>query len=214
MQTAHTGALSIASTLTSLTPSEAQSLSQCEQIIRKGLETFIEVGNALVKIRDQHLYHSSHNTFEDYCRDKWKFTSRQANRLMLASGVVENLKSDQLVSSTPAAIPDNEAQARPLAPLTPPQQIEAARIVAAKPGKHVTKDFSEAAKELVKPRITSASKESTKTATGKASMETLIGLIDDLQTMVKADKPKEEVLAKLKQVADLVTHINNKGSLC
>jgi len=206
----------IASTHTSLTPSEAQALSQCEQIIRKGLETFVEVGNALLAIRDQRLYRSSHDTFEEYCRDKWKFTARQANRLIGAGGVVENLIQDQLVSSVPAAIPENEAQARPLAPLTPPQQVKAARIVAKKSDKPTTKDFEEAAEKVAdkKPRVTASNNSTTKTATGKASIETLIEVIDEVQTMVRVGKPKEAVLAKLKVAADLATRINNKGSVC
>lgn len=212
-------ASSIASTVDKkpLTPTEAQALSQCERIIRKGLKTFVEVGNALDKIRDQRLFRSTHKTFEEYCADKWKFTARQANRLIGAGGVVENLIQDQLVSSVPAAIPENEAQARPLAPLTPPQQVKAARIVAKKTDKPTTKDFEEAAEKVAdaKPRVTVAGNGSTtKTATGKASIETLIEVIDEVQTMVRVGKPKEAVLAKLKQAADLATRINNKGSVC
>jgi len=199
-----------------LTPAEAQALTQYEQIIRKGLETFFEVGNALVAISNQHLYRSSHDTFEQYCREKWKFTARQANRLMLASGVVENLKSDQMFSSVPAAIPENEAQARALANLPPKKQVEAAQIVAKKPGKHTAKKFMEAAVVVVddKPHITIADQSSTKTSTGKASMETLIEVIDEVQTMVRVGKPKEAVLSKLKQAADLATRINNGGRVC
>jgi hypothetical protein len=220
MQTRQTlETLSIASTVDHppLTPPEAQALSQCEQIIRKGLETFVEVGNAFVKIRDQRLFRSSHDTFEEYCRDKWKFTARQANRLIGAGGVVDNLKRDQLVSSVPAAIPENEAQARPLTELPPAKQVEAARIVAAKTNAPTAKDFEEAAEEVVdeKPRITMAGKSSaTKTVTRKPSMEALIEVIDEVQTMVKVGKPKEAVLAKLKQAADLATRINNGGSVC
>jgi hypothetical protein len=191
-----------------LTPPEAQQLARCERIIENGLETFREVGEALLQVRDQRLYRSEHNSFATYCRIKWKITSRQANRLIGASEVVENLKRDQLVSVLPVAFPENEAQARPLTALTPPQQIEAARIAAAKAEKPTTKQFEEAAEE-VKPRVTVAGKSSTTTTTGKPSLESLIELIDEAQTMVRASRPKEAILEKLKRAADLATRINN-----
>ena len=199
-----------------LTPSEAQALTQYEQIIRKGLETFVEVSNALLQIRDQRLFRSSHDTFEEYCREKWKFTARQANRYISAGGVVDNLKRDQLVSTEPTAIPENEAQARPLTELPPTKQVKAAQIVAAKTDKPTAKDFEEAAEAVVneKPRITVAAKTITRTSTGKSSIESLIELIDELQTMVKVGKPKEAVLTKLKQAADIATRINNGGGVC
>jgi hypothetical protein len=143
-----------------LTPAETELLAKCEATIGKGIKSFQEVFGALLIVSDQRLYRADHATFEDYCRIKWDITSRHANRLMLAGGVVKNLKSDQLVSSVTAAIPENEAQARPLTPLTPPQQIEAARIVAKKPGKHTTKDFEEAAQKVSgkKPKDAKTSK--------------------------------------------------------
>lgn len=97
-----------------LTPAETKLLAKCEIIIGKGLKAFKEVANALQDVRDQNLYRIKYATFEEYCRDKWGITARHANRLMLAGAVVDNIESDQLVSSVPAAIPKNEAQARPL----------------------------------------------------------------------------------------------------
>ena len=128
--------------------------------------------------------------------------------------MVQNLKSDQLVSSVPVAIPQNESQARKLAALTPSEQIQAARVVASNAAKPTAKDFEQAADEIAeaKPRITVAGQSgSTKTTTGKASLESLIELIDEVQTMVRVDRPKELVMAKLKVVADLATRLNNGG---
>jgi hypothetical protein len=142
---------------THLTPPQAQELSRCEHIIRKGLDTFVEVGTALLIIRDQRLYRSTHKSFEAYLGDKWEITARQANRLIGAGSVVENLKRDQLVSSQPTSIPKNEAQARPLTALSPEKQVKAAQIVAAKTDNPVTKDYEDAANEVMdeKPRVQS-----------------------------------------------------------
>ena len=200
-----------------LTATETERLVKCEEVIRKGLKSFHEVYEALQDICDQRLYRSKYATFDAYCRQEWQYTARHVNRLMQAGECVANLKSDQLVSSVLVAIPENEAQARALAPLSPPQQIAAARTVAKKPGKPTTQDFQDAADAvtLEKPRVTMAGKSSSpKSTPGKASMESLIEAIDEVQTMVRVDRPKQAIMAKLKVVADLATHINNGGRVC
>jgi phage N-6-adenine-methyltransferase len=49
-------------------------LAECEAVIERGLATFVEVGNALLEIRDDRLYRETHRTFEDYCRERWAGT--------------------------------------------------------------------------------------------------------------------------------------------
>jgi hypothetical protein len=75
-----------------------------EKIVKKGLKTFLQVGEALLEIRGTRLYRKEYKSFEEYCLSKWNFTARQANRLIGAGEVVGNLKRDQLVSSEPVAI--------------------------------------------------------------------------------------------------------------
>jgi hypothetical protein len=82
-------------------------LETLERVIESGLRTFVEVGEALMEIRDQRLYQDA--TFEDYCRERWGFSRIHAHRLMDAAEVVRVLPA----GNTPA----NEAQARELAPL-------------------------------------------------------------------------------------------------
>ena len=100
--------------------------------------------------------------------------------------------------------------------LTSEQQVKAAQIVAGKTSEPTAKDFEEAAEEVQddKPRVTTGQSLIVKPTTGKASMEALIELIDEVQTMVRVGKPKEAVLGKLKAAADLATRINNGGSQC
>lgn len=233
MQTRETlEALSIASDTDKkpLTPAEAKALLQCEQVIRKGLETFVEVGNALAQICERDLFRSTHNTFEAYCRDKWKFTARQANRLMLAGAVVDNIKSDQLVSSVPVAVPENEAQARPLAALTPKQQVKAARSVASKTDEPTTKDFEEAAQKVKgktpktakpsvddydAPRVESYIPSNDKTSaaqTNHSGLEKLMELVDDAQTQARQIKDCSDVVKLLGDVAKIVTRRLNGGA--
>ena len=199
-----------------LTPAEIKLLAVHEKTIGKGIKTFKLVYHALHEISEQRLYRAEFDTFEDYCRAKWDITARHANRLMSAGAVVANIESDQLVSKVPAAIPKNEAQARALASLTPPQQIEAAQIAAKKSSNPKTKEFKESAEEVTgeKPRAKAASQSSAKASPVKATLESLIELIDEVQTMVRVGKPTEAVLAKLKAAADLATRINNGGHVC
>jgi len=194
-----------------LTPAESRLLTKLEEAIGIGLKTFQEVYNALFKIRDQRLYRSSHDTFEEYCRDKWKFTSRQANRLIGAGGVVENLNvQDQLVS--PLAIPENEAQARPLVSLPPAKQIEASRIVAEKPGKHTTKDFEEAAEEVA-PKVVKTGKTGT-SKTGNSGLDKLMELVDQAQTMARKIVNGDDLVKMLGDVAKVITRKLNGGASC
>jgi hypothetical protein len=77
-----------------LTIVEADHLSALEKTIENGLQTFVEVGTALLEIRDSRLYRQTFNTFEDYCRDRWGIERRRAYQLMDAAQVVGNLGED------------------------------------------------------------------------------------------------------------------------
>jgi phage N-6-adenine-methyltransferase len=102
-----------------LTRQERSRLDVLEEVIEYGLQTFVDVGNALTEIREGRLYRQDYSTFEDYCRDKWGMERRHAYRLMDAAETVKN------VSHGTQILPANERQARPLSRLEPPQQVEA-----------------------------------------------------------------------------------------
>lgn len=88
------------------------SLAECEAVIERGIQTFIEVGEALAAIRDNDLFRETHETFEDYCRDRWGFHRQHAWRLIEASEIVGMLPASPIGDA-----PVNEAQVRELAPL-------------------------------------------------------------------------------------------------
>jgi hypothetical protein len=223
-----------------LTLAEKQKLAKCEVIIGKGIKGFLEVADALLEVRDQNLYRVEFNTFQDYCGLKWGFTARHANRLILAGECVANLKSDQLVLSEPAAIPENEAQARPLVRLEPAQQVKAAQIVAKKPGKHTTKDYEEAAEEVTgkkhksdkaptlddeyeeRPRVRAydprdAANDKSPAVKGSARMDDAAGLarllelVDAAQTQARKTEGCSDVVKMLGDVAKIVTTKLNGG---
>ena len=70
---------------------ERNELERCEVVIKQGLETFIEVGQALLTIREKRLYRLEFGTFEDYCRDRWGMQRQYANRMIAASEAISNL---------------------------------------------------------------------------------------------------------------------------
>jgi hypothetical protein len=85
-------------------------LAECEQVIERGLETFVKVGQALLVIREGRLYKQSHSTFDAYCQERWGWSRQQADRTIGAAEIVEQL--------TPIGVtPQTESQARALAPI-------------------------------------------------------------------------------------------------
>jgi hypothetical protein len=102
----------------SLSPAEVKTLAHYEEIVEQGREVFIQVGQALLAIRDQRLYRESYSTFEDYLRQRWDLSRSYAHRMIDAAVVVQNLLPIGNI------VPVNEAQARPLTTLSPEQQAE------------------------------------------------------------------------------------------
>lgn len=70
---------------------ERGELRIAEATIERGELTFIEVGNALLTIRDGRLYRETHKTFEAYCRERWGFAKSQAYRLIAAANVTAEM---------------------------------------------------------------------------------------------------------------------------
>lgn len=117
-----------------LTTGEANQLAELETVIERGLQTFIEVGNALWEIREKRLYRAEYATFADYCRQRWGLQQSRAYQLLDAAEVVRNLQSSTIVE-----LPANEAQARPLAKLSPDQQRQVwQQAIATAPNGRVT----------------------------------------------------------------------------
>jgi hypothetical protein len=99
-----------------LTVIERSELERHEATIERGLQTFVDVGKALMAIRDGRLYRESHGTFEDYCNERWNIGSSRARQLIDAAKVFDNLQSVTQVT------PEHEKQARPLIGLSPELQ--------------------------------------------------------------------------------------------
>jgi hypothetical protein len=117
-----------------------QRLTDAEAVIERGLATFVEVGAALMSIRDERLYRVEYGTFEDYCRERWGMTRRHANRLVEAAEIT--------VALGPIG-PTTESQARELTGL-PPEIAAEVMDLAAESGK-VTAASIRDARETIQP---------------------------------------------------------------
>jgi hypothetical protein len=93
----------------SLVAGRSSRLAELEAVVEAGLQTFVEVGMALLEIRGERLYRETHGTFEDYCRERWGWSRIHAHRQIDAARVATLLP----IGNRPA----NEAQARELVPL-------------------------------------------------------------------------------------------------
>lgn len=102
-----------------LTAVETGRLAALEQTIERGLQTFVDVGTALLEIRDSRLYRQAFGTFEEYCRERWGIERRRAYQLMDAAQVVGNLGDDVKNFS------HRESHVAPLVNLSPDLQREA-----------------------------------------------------------------------------------------
>lgn len=68
----------------SLTALEQADLERCEATIQKGYHAFIEVGAALIEVRDKKLYRAQAETFADYVETRWKISRSRAYQLISA----------------------------------------------------------------------------------------------------------------------------------
>ena len=116
----------------SLTVGERKKLTELEEIIERGVHSFMDVGNALAEIQKQKLYTDVGETFELYCKKRWQFSSSRARQLIGSAKVVTLLeespigdkgwsKNDQ--QGVTIVTPSNEFQARVLASLPDEQTV-------------------------------------------------------------------------------------------
>lgn len=77
--------------LATLNPAAQVALVSCEQRIERGLKSFLDVGQALTEIRDSRLYKGTHDTFEDYCRERWNLSRPRAYEMIGAAEVVSGM---------------------------------------------------------------------------------------------------------------------------
>ncbi len=177
-----------------LKTNEEQELQRHETTIKKGLNTFVEVGQALLEIRDKKLYRIEYKTFEEYCQEKWQMTRRRSYQLIEASLAIENVNPG-------TQMPKNEKEVRPLTALEPEVQNAVWQETVEKHGENITankvqevaNDWKEASKEIKQQKN-----------------EGVFVAATDKDILKKAKEIKEQKAAAYKQ--KIVERIENKVS--
>lgn len=106
----------MATALAELSADEISTLLVYEGVIRQWLESFVEVGNALARIRDARLYRAEFATFEDYCTKRWNLSRSYVHRICEAAETVNLLPIGNK--------PQTESQARPLSAVPKEERAE------------------------------------------------------------------------------------------
>jgi hypothetical protein len=101
--------MAVAAPVETLSAGEKRHLAALERRVEQGLQTFKEVGFALLEIRDSRLYRETHTSFEAYALDRWKLDKTRAYQFIGAAEVVKLLGEPEELT--------NEAQTRELVSL-------------------------------------------------------------------------------------------------
>jgi len=120
---------------------EIVDLIRLESKIQRGLETFMEVGSALMEINERKLYRHTHKTFAVYCREKWGMSKSYAYDLISGAKTAHHILS----GASDVQRPETESQMRILLQLPLAQRIEAwQRATATAPDGKITADHVQA----------------------------------------------------------------------
>jgi hypothetical protein len=76
-----------------LTPEERALLKTLEKRISHGWQSFTDVGDALLTVRDRKLYREKYRTFGDYSEKEWGFSRQRAHQLMDAATTTHALST-------------------------------------------------------------------------------------------------------------------------
>ena len=128
-----------------MTTKVGRRLAELEDIIGRDLPTFVEVGKAIREIRDSRLYRETHDTFEEYCRERWGWSRAHAYRQMDAVWTAEVL--------SPIGDIANEAQARVVAPLLRADEREALQVWRKLKEEHGDRLTAATIGRVVRPRL-------------------------------------------------------------
>lgn len=181
---------------------DTATLVECEAIIERGAKSFVEVGTALLAIRDRKLYRATHSRFTDYTKERWGYAQRYSYQLMDAAKVCA------------VAHVSNEWQARELVPLKDDPELlrealEEAKDAATALGSEVTAPFirdAVAKRRPKKPRhvkvvAPGGEKRSSQSAQQRLQRvhDTLDGLAAGLEAFDTRGEPLVELLEATRQ---------------
>ncbi|MEJ7567448.1 MAG: MT-A70 family methyltransferase [Gaiellaceae bacterium] len=125
---------------------ERKRLDELEAVVKRGLETFVEVGLALQAIRDERLYCEHYPSFEEYLAREWSLGRSTGYGLIDAARVAANVSPEGhslSLSHLRALAPLDRDGQRTLAPVISAMTVADARRVIREWRAQNRKDFAE-----------------------------------------------------------------------
>jgi len=182
---------------------EELKLEEYENTIERGLGGFKLVGKALKAIRDEKLYRTKCDTFEDYRRKQWGLSDKYAYRLIDAYAVATHLQSELKTSPIgEIRLPTNESQVRPLVALNREQQVKAwQQVLKNCDGKPITADEVEG---VVNGMVGKTTKPATQPKTQSNKTNIKLKKIGELVTEALGRDGSKLTVASLKEVLEKI----------
>lgn len=79
--------------INALSIEEQHALAEREAVIEKGFTVFLEVGKALLDIRDQRLYRALYKTFEEYLQKRWDISRTRGYQIINSAKIAGELST-------------------------------------------------------------------------------------------------------------------------
>ena len=194
-----------------LTVAEKDRLEELEAVIEKNFQAFYVVGLSLAEIQMKRLYTQTHETFEEYVRDRFEIARRTAYQYIEAANAMDNVRNCAQIEILPA----NEAQVRPLTRLEPEKQPEAweAAVKTAPDGKITAKHVSNVVRDLIGEQIrkkTEKAKEQIEkddlvTPEFKTAFWSLVQVIRVVPSQTLSNKSREAMLVYIRRLEQLLS---------
>jgi hypothetical protein len=164
-----------------------------DSAIERGRRAFAEIGEELKVIRDEQLYLATHESFDEYCRERWHFTRSTADRLISGYDVIASL--------TPIGVTDiKESQARELGKIPPDNRAEVFQEASERTnGKPTAKAIREVVAERAEPSTNGAHPEPEDDAPDPVAewerAEKEVERLEELLAMLKTSDVAKELTA-------------------
>ncbi len=170
--------------------------NRLDNLVRRGLATFIEVGQALAEIRVRKLWRAGgHANWAAYCQVVGGLTKTHANRLINSSEIAGHLAQVTPIGVTPTA----ESQVRPLSKLKQPEQqvLAWSRATERANGQPTAKLICDVVAELMA--------DETPVASSKPNRKQLVAeTIRKIRTLNAAGRAKEQIETLLNELETLL----------
>ncbi|BBO74437.1 hypothetical protein DSCW_18540 [Desulfosarcina widdelii] len=108
-----------------LTRDEWADRDRLEKIVEDNLVTWMQVGLALKEIKERELYRTTHDSWEQYVKDRFDIARSTSYQLTSGVEVVENVRNADIEFPF---FPEKEALVRPLTKLEPEEQPRAWKL--------------------------------------------------------------------------------------